>query len=187
MARLLSTMPTINVDELTAFVAIVRARSFTSAASALGTQKASLSRIVSWLEKRLGVRLLQRSTRSLALTEVGRDFYERATGILTAIDDTEAAIQGTPGEPKGVLRLTCSVEVGILPVNGWIGDFLGRYPQVRVDAEFSNRVVDLIHQGFDLAIRVGPLADSSLSARLIGEFQFVTRRGVRTPIDAPTR
>ena len=119
---LLFIMATIDVDDLTAFVAIVRARSFTrsftGAASALGTQKASLSRVVSRLEKHLGVRLLQRSTRSLALTKVGRDLYERATAILAAIDDAEAAIQGTLGEPKGVLRLTCSVEVGILLADG---------------------------------------------------------------------
>jgi LysR family transcriptional regulator, regulator for bpeEF and oprC len=161
-----------NLEQLAAFVAVVRARSFTAAANSLGMDKAQLSRVVSRLEGRLGVRLLQRSTRSLSLTEVGHEFYERAAAILAAVDDTEAAIQGTLGEPKGVLRLTCSVEVGILLVNGWIGSYLERHPQVRVDAEFSNRVADLIHEGFDLAIRVGHLPDSSLSARLLGEFQF---------------
>jgi LysR family transcriptional regulator, regulator for bpeEF and oprC len=165
-------MATLNLDQLAAYVAVVRARSFTAAANALGTDKAQLSRVISRLESQLGVRLLQRSTRSHSLTEVGREFYERAIAILAAVDDTEAAVQGTRGEPKGVLRLTCSVEVGILLVNGWIGSFLDRFPQVRVDAEFSNRVTDLIHEGFDLAIRVGRLPDSSLSARLLGEFQF---------------
>jgi LysR family transcriptional regulator for bpeEF and oprC len=172
MTILLILMSTLNLEQLAAFVAVVRARSFTVAANALGMDKAQLSRVVSRLESRLGVRLLQRSTRSLSLTEVGREFYERAVAILAAVDDTEAAVQGTLGEPKGILRLTCSVEVGILLVNGWIGSYLERYPQVRVDAEFNNRVADLIYEGFDLAIRVGHLPDSSLSARLLGEFQF---------------
>lgn len=165
-------MATIDVDHLAAFVAVVRAGSFTAAAEATGKQKAHLSRVISRLEKQLGVRLLQRSTRSLAVTEVGRDLYERATGILTAIDDTEAAIQGTQGEPQGVLKLTCGVEFGTLVVNRWIVEFLKRYPRVRVDAEFNNRLADLIHEGFDLAIRVGPLPDSGLTARRLGEVRY---------------
>jgi DNA-binding transcriptional LysR family regulator len=162
-------MATIDLNELGTYVAVVRNGSFTAAARASGTQKAHVSRVVSRLEKRLGVRLLQRSTRSLAMTEVGRDLYERATGILSAIEETTAAIQGTLREPQGVLRLTCAVDLGVLLVNGWIASFLRRYPQVRVDAELSNRAVDLIHEGFDLAIRVGPLPDSALSARKLGE------------------
>jgi LysR family transcriptional regulator for bpeEF and oprC len=161
-------MATINVDELTMFVAVVRGGSFTAAARASGTQKAHVSRVVSRLETRLGVRLMQRSTRSLALTEVGRDLYERSVGILSALDETSAAIQGTLREPQGVLRLTCEVDLGILLVNRWIASFLKTYPHVRVDAEFSSRVTDLIHEGFDLAIRVGRLADSRLSARKLG-------------------
>lgn len=112
---------------------------------------------------------MQRSTRSLALTEVGRDLYERSLGILSALDETSAAIQGTLREPQGVLRLTCEVDLGILLVNRWIASFLETYPQARVEAEFSNRMVDLIHEGFDLAIRVGRLADSRLSARKLGQ------------------
>jgi LysR family transcriptional regulator for bpeEF and oprC len=166
---LLPEMATIDLNELSAYVAVVRCGSFTAAARAAGTQKAHLSRVVSRLEQRLGVRLLQRSTRSLAMTEVGRDFYERAAGILAAIDETAAIVQGSLREPQGVLRLTCAVDLGVLLVNRWIGAFLRRYPQVRVDAELSNRTVDLIHEGFDLAVRVGPLADSALSARKLGE------------------
>jgi LysR family transcriptional regulator for bpeEF and oprC len=165
-------MATIDVDQLAAFVAVVRAGTFTSAAKAGGTQKAHLSRMVSRLEHRLGARLLQRSTRSLAMTEVGRDLFERATGILAALEETEAAIQGTQGEPQGVLKLTCGTEFGILVVRQWVVDFLNRYPRVRVDAEFSNRLVELIHEGFDVAIRVGPLPDSGLSARKLGEVNF---------------
>src|SRR5579864_6373237 len=114
-------MPTtMNIDELSLFVAVVRAGSFTGAARALGSQKAHASRAVSRLEKRLGVRLLQRSTRSLAVTEVGRELYERATGILSALDETQAMIQRTQAEPQGVLKLTCGVEFGLLVVNRWV-------------------------------------------------------------------
>jgi DNA-binding transcriptional LysR family regulator len=161
-----------SIDELTVFAAVVRAGSFTGAAQALGTQKAHASRVVSRLEKRLGVRLLQRSTRSLAVTEVGRELYERATGILSALDETEAMIQRTHAEPQGVLKLSCGVEFGLLVVSRWIREFIKRYPLVWVDVDFSDRIVDLIHEGFDLAIRVGNLEDSSLSARLLGEIRY---------------
>jgi DNA-binding transcriptional LysR family regulator len=136
-------------------VAVVRGGSFTEAARASRTQKAHVSRVVSRLETH-------------ALTEVGRDLYERSVGILSALDETSAAIQGTLREPQGVLRLTCEVDLGILLVNRWIASFLKAHPHVRVDAEFSNRMTDLIHEGFDLAIRVGTLASSGLSARKLG-------------------
>jgi LysR family transcriptional regulator for bpeEF and oprC len=163
---------TIALEDLTVFVAVVRAGSFTGAARTLGTQKAHASRVVSRLEKRLAVRLLQRSTRSLAVTEVGRELYERAVGILSALDETQAVIQRTQAEPRGVLRLTCGVEFGLLVVNRWIRGYLERYPLVRVEADFSDRLVDLIHEGFDLAIRVGDLADSNLSARSLGAISY---------------
>jgi LysR family transcriptional regulator, regulator for bpeEF and oprC len=168
----LPIMATINVDQLTAFVAIVRAGSFTGAAKALGTQKAHLSRSISRLEKHFGVQLFQRSTRALAVTEIGRDLYERATTILAAIEDTAVTIQNTHQEPQGVLRLTCGVEFGLLVVSGWITSYLRKYPNVRVDVEYSNRLADIIHEGFDLAVRVGPLADSSLAARRLGEIHY---------------
>jgi LysR family transcriptional regulator, regulator for bpeEF and oprC len=163
---------TMSIDDLTVFAAVVRAGSFTGAARALGTQKAHASRVVSRLEKKLGARLLQRSTRSLAVTEVGRELYERAVGILSALDETQAIIQRTQAEPQGVLRLTCGVEFGLLVVNRWIRAYLKRYPRIRVDADFSDRLVDLIHEGFDLAVRVGELADSSLSVRSLGAINY---------------
>ncbi len=109
-----------SIDDLTMFAAVVRAGSFTGAARHLGTQKAHASRVVSRLEKKLGARLLQRSTRSLTVTEVGRELYERIVGILSALDETEAMIQRTHAEPQGVLKLTCGVEFGLLIVNPWI-------------------------------------------------------------------
>ncbi|MFN3629193.1 MAG: LysR substrate-binding domain-containing protein [Casimicrobiaceae bacterium] len=157
---------------LRAFVKVVQSGSFTRAADALNTQKAYLSRVVTQLEKELGARLLERTTRSLSLTEIGREFFERAVGILASVEEAERAVQRAQGEPRGVLKLTCGVEFGMLAVSGWISDYLARYPQVRVDADFTSRIVDIVHEGFDLAIRVGPLADSTLTARKLGELGY---------------
>ena len=157
---------------LQAFVKVVQAGSFTRAADALQTQKARLSRVVSQLERELSVRLLERSTRSLSLTEAGREFFERAHAILASVDDARQAMQRIRGEPQGTLRLSCGVEFGLMAVNGWIADYLAAYPQVQVDADYSNRVVDIVHEGFDLAVRVGPLSDSSLAARRLGLLDY---------------
>jgi DNA-binding transcriptional LysR family regulator len=158
--------------ELTALVKVVQSGSFTRAAEALGTQKARLSRLVSGLERKLGIRLIERTTRSLSLTEVGREVYERAVGILGALEDVEAAAQRTLAEPRGTLKLTCGVEFGMIAVSHWIDGYLERYPAVTVEAEFTGRLVDIVHEGFDLAIRVGDLPDSSLAARRLGELEY---------------
>jgi DNA-binding transcriptional LysR family regulator len=157
---------------LQAFVKVVQTGSFTRAADALQTQKARLSRVVSQLERELSVRLLERSTRSLSLTEAGREFFERAHAILSQVDDARQAMQRIRGEPQGLLRLTCGVEFGLVAVSGWIADYLAAYPQVQVEADYSNRVVDIVHEGFDLAVRIGELSDSSLAARRLGLLDY---------------
>ncbi|MCA3234829.1 MAG: LysR family transcriptional regulator [Cupriavidus sp.] len=158
--------------QLNAFVKVVQTGSFTKAADLLGTQKAHLSRIISQMEQRLGVRLLERTTRSLSLTEVGREMFERAIGILAAIEDAKHAAQRTLDEPRGVLKLTCGVEFGQLAVSAWINTYLQQYPEVEIEADWTNRVVDLVHEGFDLAIRLGELPDSSLAARKLGDLHY---------------
>lgn len=171
---------------LTALVKVVQAGSFTRAAEAMHTQKAHLSRVITSLERELGVRLLERTTRSLSLTEVGREIFERAVGILGAVDDAERVAQRMLAEPRGVLKLTCGVEFGMIAVSRWIDAYLQRYPQVSVEADFTGRVVDIVHEGFDLAIRVGELPDSRLAARRIGELHYglfaspdyLARRGI---------
>jgi LysR family transcriptional regulator, regulator for bpeEF and oprC len=161
-----------DLSALQAFVKVVEAGSFTGAAEALHTHKARLSRVVSALEAGLSVRLLERSTRSLSLTEAGREFFERARAILASVDDARLAMQRTRGEPQGTLRLTCGVEFGMLAVSAWIADYLAAYPQMQVEADYSNRVVDIVHEGFDVAVRVGPLSDSSLAARRLGHIDY---------------
>jgi LysR family transcriptional regulator, regulator for bpeEF and oprC len=169
---LLLLASTMELASLHAFVKVVQTGSFTRAAEALGTQKAHLSRVVSQLERELGVRLLERTTRALSLTEIGREFFERSMGILASVDEAQRTVQRAQGEPGGTLKLTCGVEFGTMAVSDWIARYLLRYPQVRVDADFTGRVVDLVHEGFDLAIRLGPLADSTLAARKLGELAY---------------
>ncbi|MDZ7858171.1 LysR family transcriptional regulator [Sphaerotilus sp.] len=165
-------MTTMELGHLDIFVKVVQTGSFTRAAEQLHSQKAHVSRVVSQLEADLGVRLLERTTRSLSLTEVGREFFERAVGILGAAEDARRAVQQAQGEPRGTLRLTCGVEFGMLAVNGWVRDYLRKHPSVNVDMEMTGRVVDIVHEGFDLAIRVGPLTDSSLAVRKLGDLKY---------------
>lgn len=160
------------LNELKALVKVVQAGSFTRAAEVLGTQKAQLSRVISGLEARLGVRLLERTTRSLSLTEAGRELYARAEGILAAVEDAECLAQQLQGEPRGQLKLTSGVELGMLMVSGWIRRYLLRFPEMKVEADFTGRLVELVHEGFDLAIRVGPLQDSNLAARRLGVLHY---------------
>ncbi len=163
---------TINFDDLQSFVAVVRGGSFTRAAEMLETQKAHLSRVVTRLETRLKVRLLQRSTRSLALTEAGRELYERASTILAALEETQSVMEHSQGQPWGSLRVTCGEEFGTLVVVPWLALYLQRYPEMRVETELTNRVLDILHEGFDVAVRVGTLEDSGLSARKLGQITY---------------
>ena len=160
------------LSQLDTFVKVVQAGSFTRAAALLHSQKAHVSRVVSQLEAELGVRLLARTTRSLSLTEVGRELFERAVGILGAADDARRAVQQSQAEVRGNLRLTCGVEFGMLAVNAWVRAYLHRHPGMTVDLEMTGRVVDLVHEGLDLAVRVGELADSTLAARRLGTLQY---------------
>lgn len=160
------------LNELQAFVKVVQTGSFTRAAELLGTSKAHLSRVVSGLEGRLSVQLLQRSTRSLHLTEVGREVFERAIGILAAVADTERMAAKQHAEPTGTLKLTCGTEFGMLRVSGWVNSYLERYPQVSASVEYTSRLVDMIHEGFDLAVRVGELQDSRLAARKLCDLAY---------------
>jgi len=162
----------VNLDHLQLFAKVVQTGSFTRAADVLETQKSYVSRVVAQLEAELGVKLLERTTRSIALTEVGREVYERAVGILGAVDDTLRVAQQAQAEPRGQLRLTCGVEFGMLAVGGWIDEYLALYPEVSVEAEYTSRVLDLVHEGFDLAIRIGEVQESRLVARRLGQLEY---------------
>jgi DNA-binding transcriptional LysR family regulator len=165
-------MADLELAELRAFVKVVQAGSFTRAADLLGSEKARVSRTVSRLEARLRVRLLERTTRALRLTEIGREIFERAVALLAAADETERVAAAVHDAPRGVLKLTCGAEFGMLVANRWISAYLLRYGEASIDADYTSRVVDLVHEGFDLALRVGELADSSLAARRLGELTY---------------
>ena len=181
-----------DLNQLRSFVKIVQARSYTRAADELQTQKGHLSRTISQLERELGVKLLERTTRTLSLTEIGREIFERAVGILAAVDETEHLAQQVHGEPRGVLRLTCGTEFGMLAVSSWINGYLQQYPDVSVEADFTSRIVDVVHEGFDLAVRLGPLQESRLAARQIGQLSYglyaspayLGRHGLPDSVDA---
>jgi len=160
-------MDPLDLNQVSAFVQVVEARSFTAAARALGLPKSSISRRVSALERSLRTRLLQRSTRRLVLTEAGRVYFERARAALAGLTDAGAAVADMTREIAGPIRFTTgSDNTGyIISV---IRDFLERYPRVQIDAVFTPRRVDLVAEGFDLALRGGPLVDSSLIVRRLG-------------------
>lgn len=154
------------------FVAVVTEESFTAAADRLETDKARVSRIVQRIEEKLGARLLNRSTRRLSVTEVGRDYFERASSILAAAEAAQAAVAQQSQEPKGRLKITATPEFGTTRVDNWIAAYLSKWPKVTVEAVYSIRFVDIIHEGIDVAIRIGTLQDSDLSARKLGEITY---------------
>lgn len=124
---------TIDFLEMQAFIAVVTGGSFTAAAERLETDKARVSRIVRRMEEKLGARLLNRSTRHLGVTEVGRDYFERASSILAAAEAAEAAVAQRTEEPKGRLKVTAGAEFGTTRVDGWIAEFLRKWPKVTVE------------------------------------------------------
>lgn len=161
-----------DTSEMTSFVKVVQAGSFTKAAENTGKQKAYLSRVITKLEERLGVRLLDRTTRSLSLTELGREVYERSLKVLEGIEDIELTAQRALGEPSGTLKISCGTEFGMIAVSNWIMGYLDKYEGVKVEADYTNRVADIVHEGVDIAIRLGELSDSNLVAKKLGELKY---------------
>jgi LysR family transcriptional regulator, regulator for bpeEF and oprC len=160
------------LEQLRVLVKLVDAGSFTRAADVLGMQRSNVSRVLAQLEAELGVTLLERTTRKQHVSEAGRAVYERAVGVLAAIEDTLRVTQDMREEPRGLLRVTCGVEFGMAAVGGWVERYLERYPQVNIEVEYATRELDLVHEGFDLAIRAGPLTESRLAARQLGQFDY---------------
>jgi LysR family transcriptional regulator, regulator for bpeEF and oprC len=160
------------LDQMHALVKIVQSGSFTRAAELLGTQRSHLSRTLTQLEAELAVRLIERSTRSIRVTEIGKEVFERALGILNAVDDVQRVVVSTRSEPRGKLRITCGVEFGQIAVNAWVSEFMATHPMVAIDLDYSSHIVDLVHEGFDIAIRVGALQESRLAARALGQIEY---------------
>lgn len=160
------------LNEINTFIKVVQTGSFTKAATLLGTQKSNVSRTITNLESKLKVRLLERNNRTLAVTQVGLAIYEKCMDAANSISEAENLAKQELGSPTGVLKITCGVEFGMLFVSQWINDFLALNPDVEIEASFSTDIVDIIQQGYDLAIRIGKLADSGLIAKRLGELQY---------------
>lgn len=166
--------PTEPLAELSAFVAVVHTRSFTAAAGRLGTTKSLVSRQVTRLEDRLGVRLLHRTTRRLSLTEAGERLYERAGRALEEIAEAQQEIASLQDVPRGKLRVSAPMSFGLAHVAPLLPEFMRCYPQVTVDLQLDDRKVDVVHEGFDVVVRIGRLTDSSLVARRVAPVRFHT-------------
>jgi LysR family transcriptional regulator for bpeEF and oprC len=156
------------LEELRAFVAVVDAQGFRAAAQVTRGRKATLSRRVQDLEARLGVPLLVRTTRSMRLTEEGRAYFEHASRALAAARDAEAVVLSAKADPRGVLRVTTSPSLASLFLDTVVVRYLARHPHVRVNLHAVERRIDIVREGFDLAIWGGALEDSSFVARRLG-------------------
>ena len=160
-------------QEMASFVAVVEAGSFVAAADALGLSKAAVSRHVGDLEKRLGARLLHRTTRRLSLTDDGQRFYARAKEMLAAVDEAESEISSRSGEPSGLLRIGAPLTFGVLHLAPLWPRFLAAHPKVSLEVALSDRIADLVEEGFDLAVRITNLPDSQLVSRRLATTRMV--------------
>ncbi|WP_097459450.1 LysR family transcriptional regulator [Mangrovitalea sediminis] len=161
------------LEDMRIFVESVDAGSFTAAAERLELSKQFVSKRVSALEAGLGARLLIRTTRKLRVTELGLAYYERARGILQQVDDAEQMVASQVAEPRGLLRVAAPMSFGTMHLSPAIPDFLQRYPEVSLDLDLNDRRVDLISEGYDMALRIGKLEDSSMIARRLAPLDRV--------------
>lgn len=150
------------------FVRVVEAGSFTAAAAALALPKSSVSRSVARLEGELGVRLLQRTTRSVHLTDAGHAYYQRVARALSGLEEAQAAVSDMQAKPRGLVRVTTAVDIGVNMVAGLVARFVRQNPDIHVEMVLTGRVLNLVEDGVDLAVRGGKLDDSSLVARRVG-------------------
>jgi DNA-binding transcriptional LysR family regulator len=160
-------------QEMRVFAGVVDAGSFVAAADALGMSKAAVSRYVSELEQRLGARLLHRTTRKLSLTGEGEVFLARCRDILASIDESEAEISTRSSSASGLLKVSVPVSFALKHLAPLWSDFLAAHPRVTLDVHLADRVVDLVDEGFDLAVRIAHLPDSSLVSRRLATTRLV--------------
>ncbi len=161
-----------NIEGLYLFTKVVEARSFAEVSKKLRIPKATLSRKISQLESELGAQLLVRTTRNLQPTDIGREFLQRALAILAAVDDSRTLISKSAEEPQGLLRISVGVEFGLCVITPLINEFCRKYPKLNIELDLTGRQADLVYEGFDLGIRIGPLPDSSLGSRKLGTFTY---------------
>lgn len=183
------------ISDVRAFVRVVERGGFVAASKDLGVTASAVSKLITRLEDRLGVRLLHRTTRRLALTPEGEIYHLRARDILAAIDDAEAEVSRAGQRPRGRLRVSCVAAFAFHQLTPALPHFFARFPDIELELGVTDRVVDLLAQNADVGIRSGPIEDGSLVARKIAEItrglyaspEYLARRGVpRTPEDLST-
>jgi DNA-binding transcriptional LysR family regulator len=177
---------------MSAFARVAETRSFSEAARHLQTSKSVVSRQIMALEADLGARLFHRTTRSLTLTEAGQGYYERVSRILADVDEANLSVSRLQTAPRGRLRVNAPMSFGVRHLAPAIPDFLARHPEVELDVSMNDRFVDLVDEGFDVAVRIGRLTDSGLVARKLAPLRrivcaspaYLATRGVpQTPGD----
>jgi len=160
-------------DEIHAFAAVADARSFTQGARRLGVSSAQVSKLVARLENRLGARLLNRTTRDVSLTDTGRAYLERARALLEDFEALEGSVRDQSG-PRGLLKVSAPVSFGANQLTPALLDFAAAYPEVSLDVSSTDRMVNLVEEGFDVGVRIGQLTDSSVIARKLAAVRMVT-------------
>ena len=169
-----------------AFAGVVQAGSFAGAATKLGISNALVSKYVKELEADLGATLLLRTTRKVSVTEIGRGYFERCVRILDDLEDADAIVASLHGEPRGTLRINGPMSFGVLHLGSVVNAFMARHPQIEVELDLTDRMIDVVEDGYDLVVRIDVLEDSSLIARRIAPIRrvlcaapsYIDRRGV---------
>jgi DNA-binding transcriptional LysR family regulator len=161
------------IEEIRAFVMVVETGSLTQAAERLGIAVSAVSRRLKDLELRLGAPLIQRTTRRMYLNEVGQGFYDRCKAVLDELEAAQQEVLNSGGALNGVLRISTPLSFGVTHMSSAIAQFMHAHPEVRIEMDLSDKRVDLVAEGFDLAIRIGVLSDSSLIAKKITEVKKI--------------
>ncbi|MPM76597.1 HTH-type transcriptional regulator DmlR [bioreactor metagenome] len=155
-------------------VKVAEAKSFTQAASQLGTSQSRISRTIAQLEAELGTRLLHRNTRNVSLTPDGCVLVDRSAELIAGLEEAHKLILDRRCEPSGVLRMTAPSVLGRVVLTPLLGQLMRQHPQLQIDASFTDRIVDMVDEGFDAAVRIGPLEDSRMIARSLPPLRWVT-------------
>ncbi|PWG18462.1 LysR family transcriptional regulator [Salibaculum griseiflavum] len=166
------------LTEMEAFATVVDQGGFTDAAKKMGISKSAVSKHVSSLEARLGARLLNRTTRRVSPTEIGLAYYDRARRVLNDAGEADALVTSMQSDPSGLLRISVATDFGVNHLSPVLGEFLQEFPEITVNMVLNNRYVELISEGFDMAVRIGELEDSTLRARKLTE---TSKRMVASP------
>jgi len=172
-----------DLNDLALFARVVEQGSFTAAAHAMALPKSSVTRGIARLEKELGVRLIQRTTRQRGVTDAGRELYERVRGAVGALEEAAEAVREQGKEPRGIVRVTANPDAAMMGLPELLVDLRAQLPSIHVELVLTSRVVDLVAEGIDLGIRAGNLVDSSLIAKKVGSANaalYAAKRYVKT-------